>query len=170
MASPIKKVNVSTEGETSIVITRSFNAPRELVFDAHTKPELVKRWLLGPEGWTMPVCEIDLRVGGKYRYVWKKESTGHEMGMGGEYREINCPERLVATEKFDDPWYEGEAYSTLTLTETNGVTQLRNVVTYATGEARDGVLKSPMEEGLEVGYERLEALLTESAQASGSTE
>jgi uncharacterized protein YndB with AHSA1/START domain len=170
MASPIKKVNVSTEGETSIVITRSFNAPRELVFDAHTKPELVKRWLLGPEGWTMPVCEIDLRVGGKYRYVWKKESTGHEMGMGGEYREINRPERLVATEKFDDPWYEGEAYSTLTLTETNGVTQLRNVVTYATGEARDGVLKSPMEEGLEVGYERLEALLTESAQASGSTE
>ena len=170
MASPMKKVNVSTEGETSIVITRSFNAPRELVFDAHTKPELVKRWLLGPEGWTMPVCEIDLRVGGKYRYVWKKESTGHEMGMGGEYREINRPERLVATEKFDDPWYEGEAYSTLTLTETNGVTQLRNVVTYATGEARDGVLKSPMEEGLEVGYERLEALLTESAQASGSTE
>jgi len=107
----------------------------------------------------MPVCEIDLRVGGKYRYVWKKESTGHEMGIGGEYREIDRPEKLVATEKFDDPWYEGDAFSTLTLTESDGVTTLRNVVTYETAEIRDNVLKSPMQEGLEVGYNRLEDLL-----------
>ena len=160
MTSPMKKVNVATEGDASILITRTVNAPSELVYDAHTKPELVKRWLLGPEGWTMPVCEIDLRVGGRYRFVWKKESTGHEMGMGGEYREIERPERLVATEKFDDPWYEGEAISTLTLTEMDGVTQLRNVVTYGTREIRDNVLKSPMEEGLEAGYSRLEALLS----------
>lgn len=163
MNAPGKKVTVAAEGENSIVIKRSFNAPRDLVFDAHTKCELVKRWMLGPEGWTMPTCEIDLRVGGKYRYVWKKQSTGYEMGMGGEYREIERPERLVATEKFDDPWYEGEAYSTLTLTESNGVTQLRNVVTYQSREVRDNVLKSPMEEGLQVGYERLEELLTELA-------
>jgi len=108
----------------------------------------------------LPVCEIDLRVGGKYRYVWKKETTGHEMGMGGEYREIERPEKLVATEKFDDPWYEGEAYSTLTLTESSGTTMLSNVITYETAEIRDNVLKSPMQEGLEAGYERLEALLT----------
>lgn len=161
MAGPVKKVKVSTDGESSIVITRWFNAPRDLIFDAHTKCELVKRWLLGPEGWTMPVCEIDLRVGGKYRYVWRKESSGHEMGMGGEYREIGRPEKIVATEKFDDPWYEGEAFSTLTLTETNGITQLRNVVTYASREIRDNVLKSPMEDGLEAGYNRLEDLVTE---------
>jgi uncharacterized protein YndB with AHSA1/START domain len=167
MNAPEKKVNVAAEGESSILIMRTFNAPPELVFDAHTKCELVKRWLLGPEGWTMPVCEIDLRVGGKYRYVWKKESTGHEMGMGGEYREIERPERLVATEKFDDPWYEGEAYSTLTLTRSNGMTQLRNVVTYATREIRDNVLKSPMAEGLEAGYERLEVLLTDRTKANG---
>ena len=160
MTAPGTKVKVSTEGETSIAITRSFNAPRDLIFDAHTKCELVKRWLLGPEGWTMPVCEIDLRAGGKDRYVWKKEATGHQMGMGGEYREIVRPDRLVATEKFDDPWYEGEAFSTLILTENSGVTVLRNVVTYESREIRDSVLKSPMEEGLEAGYARLEELLT----------
>jgi uncharacterized protein YndB with AHSA1/START domain len=163
MSAPGRKVSVVREGESSILITRSFNAPRELVYDAHTKPELVRRWLLGPEGWTMPVCEIDLRVGGKYRYVWKKESTGYEMGMGGEYREIKRPEKLVASEKFDDPWYEGEAYSTLTLTESGGTTVLRNIVTYETAEIRDNVLKSPMQEGLEVGYNRLEVLLAEKA-------
>jgi uncharacterized protein YndB with AHSA1/START domain len=161
MSAPGKKVSVSAEGETSILITRTFNAPRELVFDAHTKCELVKRWMLGPEGWTMPVCEIDLRVGGKYRYVWKRESTGHEMEMGGEYREIERPERLAATEKFDDPWYEDEAFSTLTLAESDGKTLLRNMVTYSSREARDGVLKSPMEEGIEVGYNRLESILAE---------
>ena len=161
MSAPGKKVNVSAEGEMSVLITRTLNARRELVFDAHTKAELVKRWMLGPDGWTMPVCEIDLRVGGKYRYVWRREATGHEMGMGGEYREIERPEKLAATEKFDDPWYEGEAFSTLTLVETNGQTLLRNVVTYSSREARDGVLKSPMEEGIEVGYNRLESILAE---------
>ena len=156
-----KKTRVTAIGETEILIERKFRASRELVFDAHTRCELVKRWLLGPDGWTMPVCEIDLRVGGKYRYIWRKESTGHEMAMGGEYREIDRPERLVTTEKFDDPWYEGEAYGTLTLIESDGGTLLKNVVTYESREIRDNVLKSPMEEGLEAGYERLETLLTE---------
>lgn len=155
---------VAPQGETEILIERRFKAPRELVFDAHTKPELVKRWLLGPDGWTMPVCEIDLRVGGKYRYVWRKESTGYEMGMGGEYREIERPERLVSTEKFDDPWYQGEALGALTLIEAEGGTLLRNIITYESQEVRDNVLKSPMQEGLNVGYERLEALLTDTAQ------
>src|SRR5437773_10809286 len=99
MSSPAKNATVEPEGECSILITRMFNAPVELVFDAHTKCELIKRWMLGPEGWTMPVCEIDLRVGGKYRFIWKRETTGHEMKMGGEYREIEQPVRLVATEK-----------------------------------------------------------------------
>src|SRR5438034_438593 len=100
---------VSTPTDREIAIERDFNAPRRLVFDAFTKPELVRRWLLGPDGWTMPVCEIDLRAGGAYRYVWRKESTGKEMGMGGVFREIVRPDKLVATEKFDDAWYPGEA-------------------------------------------------------------
>jgi len=83
--------------------------PRHLGFDAFTKPELVKRWLLGPDGWTMPICEIDLRIGGTYRNVWRKESTGAEMGFGGVFREVVRPEKRVATEKFDEEWYAGEA-------------------------------------------------------------
>src|SRR3954451_7375190 len=102
------KLNLTAPGEREIVITRTFNAPRTLVFDAFTKPELLKKWMIGPPGWTMPVCEIDLRVGGSIRYEWEN-SNGVKMGMSGVYREIVVPERLVATEKFDEPWYPGEA-------------------------------------------------------------
>ncbi|HWZ27711.1 MAG TPA: SRPBCC domain-containing protein, partial [Gemmatimonadales bacterium] len=101
--------------DREIQITRVFNAPRTLVFDAHTKPELLKRWLFGPPGWVFDVCEIDLRVGGAYRYVWRKPPDT-VMGMGGIYREIQAPERIVSTEKFDDAWYPGAAVGTLVLT------------------------------------------------------
>src|ERR1041384_3912103 len=110
-------LKLPTPGERELVMTRVFDAPRRLVWDAHTKPELVKRWLLGPPGWSMPVCQIDLRVGGKYRYVWRRDSNGQEMGMGGVYREIAPPERLVATEKFDESWYPGEALDTTVMVE-----------------------------------------------------
>src|SRR5262249_38424237 len=129
-----------------------------LVFDAFTKPELVRRWLLGPPGWTMPVCEIDLQVGGRYRYVWR-HSNGSEMGMGGEYREIVPPTRLVSTEKFDQEWYPVSAVGTVTMTEQGGITTVTQVVAYNSPEAREAVLKSPMEQGLAAGYDRLEELL-----------
>lgn len=106
----------------------------------------------------MPVCEVDLRVGGKYRYVWRNQH-GIEMGMGGEYREIVVPERIVSTEKFDESWYPGGAVGTLTLVEQSGRTVLTQVMQYDTPEAREAVLKSPMEEGLGAGYRRLEDLL-----------
>src|SRR5262249_31444378 len=133
--------------------------PRHLVFDAFTKPELVRQWLLGPPGWSMPLCEIDLRVGGKFRYLWRRDKDGQEMGMGGVYREIVRPERIVNTELFDEPWYPGEAVETLTLTEQRGQTTVTQTVLYASGEARDGVLKSPMESGVAASYDRLENLL-----------
>jgi uncharacterized protein YndB with AHSA1/START domain len=151
-------LKVAAVGDREIVITRAFDAPRRLVWDAHTKPELVKRWLLGPPGWTMPVCEIDLRVGGKYRYVWRNQD-GTEMGMGGVYREIVPPERLVATEAFDQSWYPGEALDTTIFVEDGGKTRITLTVQYESREARDGVLKSPMEEGMAGGYDRLEELL-----------
>lgn len=154
------KLKVVAQGDTDIVITREFNAPRRLVFDAYTKPELVRRWLFGPEGWSFKVCDIDLRVGGKYRYVWRKESTGDEMGMGGVFREIKPPERLVSTEKFDDPWYPGEGVGTIVLVEQRGKTLLTQTVRYESRAARDAVLQSPMESGLGAGYDRLEELLT----------
>jgi uncharacterized protein YndB with AHSA1/START domain len=152
-------LKLTTRGDREIVITRAFDAPRKLVFDAFTKPELVKQWLLGPDGWSMPVCEIDLKVGGKYRYVWRRDKDGTEMGMGGVYREIVAPERVVATEKFDQSWYPGEAVGTSVLTEQGGKTTLTQTILYETREARDGVLKSGMEKGVVASYDRLAKLL-----------
>ena len=151
-------LQITTPSEREIAMTRVFDAPRRLVFDAHTKPELVKRWLLGPPGWTMPVCEIDLRVGGKYRYVWQNQD-GTAMGMGGVFREIIRPERLVATESFDQSWYPGEALDTTVFVEEGGKTTLTLTVLYESREARDAVLKSGMEQGMAAGYDRLEELL-----------
>ena len=130
-----------------------------MVFEAFTKPELVKRWLLGPDGWTMPVCDIDLRVGGAYRYVWRKASTGTEMGMGGVFRDIVPPERLVATEKFDDAWYAGEAVDTTVFEERGGITNVTLTVLYESKDARDTATRSGMEQGMVVGFNRLEQVL-----------
>jgi len=152
-------LQLTAPGEREIVMTRVFDAPRQLVFDAHTKPELVKRWLLGPPGWSMPVCEIDLRVGGKYRYVWRHDREGTQMGMGGVYREIVTPERIVNTERFDEAWYPGEAVDTLVLVERGGRTTLTLTVRYESREARDAVLKSGMESGVTASYDRLADLL-----------
>ena len=153
-----RALKLTTPTEREIALTRVFDAPRRLVFDALTRPELVKRWLLGPPGWSMPVCEIDLRVGGAYRYVWRA-ADGTEMGMRGEYREIAPPERLVATESFDQPWYPGEALTTAVLVELDGRTTLTTTVLYESREARDIVLESNMEKGLAAGYDRLDELL-----------
>jgi len=152
-------LKISAQNEREIVVTRVFDAPRKLVFDAHTKPALIRRWLLGPDGWSMPVCEVDLRVGGKYRYVWQRDSDGSQMGMGGVYREIQSPERLVATERFDESWYPGEAVDTLVLIERSGKTTLTQTMQYESRAARDAVLQSPMEDGMAAGYDRLADLL-----------
>jgi len=152
------KLQIAAQGDREIVITRVFDASRKLVFDAFTKPELVRQWLLGPAGWTMPVCEIDLRVGGSFRYVWR-HIKGNEMGMSGVYREIVVPERIVSTEKFDEAWYPGEAVGTVVLVEKAGRTTLTQTIQYESRAAREGVLKSPMQQGLEAGYARLDQLL-----------
>lgn len=162
------KVIVVAKGETELVISRAFNAPKDLVFQAHTECKYLKRWMFGPDGWSLDVCEIDLNVGGKYRWVWKKGEI--EMGAGGKYREIDRPDRIVCTEQFDNPWYPGEAVSSVVFDERDGVTTMTNTMQYVSREARDTVLQSPMEEGLSLGYDRLEALLAKSAQAAGGTE
>lgn len=154
-------LTITTPTDREIVMTRVVDAPRNLVFDAFTKPDLLRKWLLGPPGWQMVVCDVDLRVGGKYRWVWRREGGGPEtdMGMGGVYREVVRPERIVSTEKFDQAWYPGEAVGTLTLTERGGKTTIAQTVLYESKEARDGVLKSGMEEGVKASYDRLEELL-----------
>ncbi len=154
-------LNVTTPTAREIAMTREFAAPRRLVFDTLTKPELVKQWLLGPPGWSMPVCEIDLKVGGAYRFSWRGPE-GNEMGMRGVYREIVAPERFVATEKFDEPWYPGEALVTNTLAERGGKTTLTLTVRYESPEARDAVLKTPMSKGVAANYDRLAEMLAAS--------
>lgn len=111
----------------------------------------------------MPVCEIDLRVGGEYRYVWEHEETQARMGMSGVYREIVPPRRIVTTEKFDESWYPGEGVATIELLEYEGRTTLVMTLRYESREARDTVLKSPMEQGVTAGYDRLAKLLASEA-------
>ncbi|HVD32434.1 MAG TPA: SRPBCC family protein [Gemmatimonadales bacterium] len=152
------KLQVTTPSEREIAMTRVFDAPRSLVFDAWTKPELLKRWLGVRGGWTFAVCEVDLRVGGSYRFVWRGP-TGAEMGMGGVYREIVRPERLVATEKFDEPWYEGDALDTTTFVERGGKTTATTTVRYASQEVRDAVLKTPMLTGVAESYDKMAEVL-----------
>jgi len=152
-------LKVETRGEDrEIVMTRVFNAPRQLVFDALTTPELLKRWFFGPPGWSLTVCEVAARVGDRYRYVWRG-SDGSEMGMGGVLREIIPLERIVTTEKFEQPWYPGEAEGTIVLTETDGRTTLTQTIIYESRAARDAVLKTPMEQGVSMGYDRLAEVL-----------
>jgi uncharacterized protein YndB with AHSA1/START domain len=152
------KMQVSTPTDREIALMRVFDASRNLVFNSLTKPELLKQWLLGPPGWTMPVCELDLKVGGAYRFLWTG-SDGKEMGVCGVFREVVISERFVATERFDQPWYPGEALVTNALVEHGGKTTLTLTVRYESKEARDGVLKTPMDKGVGASYDRLAEIL-----------
>ena len=155
-------LQVTTPSEREIAMTRTFDAPRSLVFDAWTKPELLKCWLGVRNGWSLAVCEVDLRVGGAYRFVWRGPD-GAEMAMGGVYREIVAPERLVSTEKFDDPWYAGEALDTIVLVEEDGKTTATTTVLYESQEIRDAVLESGMARGVAESYDVLAELLASMA-------
>ena len=152
-------LEITTPTDHEIVITRSFSAPRALVWDAFTKPALISRWMGLMPGWTFPVCEVDLRVGGSYRYVWRGPN-GEEMGMGGTFLEIDRPTRLVAREYFDQKWYEGGCVETTTFTESAGTTTVTIQLRYDSGEIRDGVLRSPMAGGMELGFTNLAQLLS----------
>lgn len=154
MTSPdsVGTMTFSTPSDVEVSMSRVFDAPRELVFEAHTNPAHVPRWLLGPCGWTMPVCEIDLRPGGEWHYVWRS-ADGEEMAMRGVYREITPPERLVNTESWGAGW--PETLVTLTLTEADGKTTLTSTVRYPSQEARDAALATGMNDGAAQSYDRL---------------
>jgi uncharacterized protein YndB with AHSA1/START domain len=149
-------LQVTTPTDREIVLTRVFDAPRRLVFDAFTKPELLKRWF-GPHGWSLVVCEVDLRVGGTFRFVLRGPD-GTTMGMRGIYRELVPPERSVHTESFDD--YPGESLVTSVLVEGGGKTTLTATVLYPSQEVRDAVIKSGMEHGAAESYDKLAELLS----------
>lgn len=151
-------LTVTAPSDREIVMTRTFDAPRSLVFDAWTKPELLTRWLGVRGGWSFPVCEVDLRVGGKYRFVWRKPGQ-RDLAVGGGYREVAVPERLVSTEAFDDPWYAGEALNTTVLIEEAGRTTVTLTMLYDSKEIRDSVLAAGMERGVAESCDKLDEIL-----------
>ena len=142
----------TTLSDREIVITRVFDAPHRLVFETWTNPEHLPHWMLGPSGWTMPVCEIDLRPGGAWHFGWR-HSNGTEMEMRGVYQEIVPPERLVSTESWGGDW--PETLNTLTLSEEDGKTTITNTVLYPSKEARDAALQTGMKEGMSLSFDRL---------------
>jgi len=146
----------ATPSDLEISATRSFDAPRALVFDAWTKPEHVPNWMTGPDGWSMPVCEIDLRVGGAWRFVWRRED-GSEMEMHGVYREIAPPERLVSTENWGGDW--PETVNTLVLSEDDGRTTVTQTTLFPSQEARDAALETGIRTGMTLSFNRLAAYL-----------
>lgn len=155
-------LSVTTPSDRLVKVSRTFAAPRRLVFDAFTKPELVKRWLYGPDEWPMVDCAIDLRVGGRLRYVWRHRDKG-EMGLSGVFREIVPGERLVHTELFDEDWTGGETLVTIVFAEASGQTSVTTTVRYSSEGARDKALATPMLEGWGQSYDRLDGLLASAA-------
>lgn len=155
-----RALSVESRGDLAIVMTRTFDAPRHLVWEALTRPDLLKRWLGVFDGWTMPTCEIDLRVGGAYHYVWRG-SDGSRLGMHGLFREIVPPERIVYTEAFDESWYPGEALVTTVLDEQASQTTLTITSLFESQAGRDAALKSGMEHGVAAGYDALDTVLAE---------
>ncbi len=149
-------LKVTTPSLREIVLTRVFDAPRTMVYDALTQPDLLRRWF-GPRGWSLVVCDVDLRVGGKWRFVLQGPG-GKKMGMYGVYRELLRPERTVHTESFDD--YPGESIVTGVLVEQAGKTTLTGTVLYQSQEIRAAVIKSGMEHGAAETYDKLAELLT----------
>ena len=154
---------VTTPTDREIVLTRVFDAPRHMVYDAFTRPELLKRWF-GPRGWSLAVCEVDLRVGGGFRFVLEGPN-GMRMGMRGVYRELDPPDRTVHVETFDD--YPGESIVTTVMAEKDGKTTMTASVVYSTREIRDAVIQSGMEHGAAESYDKLAEVLAESVTVSG---
>jgi uncharacterized protein YndB with AHSA1/START domain len=152
-------LKVTTPSDREIVLTRVFDAPRNLVYDAFTKPELLKRWF-GPRGWSLVVCDVDLKVGGGFRFVMRGPD-GKDMGMRGVYRELAPPDRSVHIESFDD--YPGEAQVTAVFVEQRGKTTMTATVLYPSKEVRDAVIQSGMEHGAAESYDKLAELLTQTS-------
>jgi uncharacterized protein YndB with AHSA1/START domain len=159
-----KALEITTPSDREIRITRRFDAPPTLVWDAYTRPELLKRWLGAMPGWSWAVCEMDVREGGRYRWAWRGPD-GAELALGGEYLEVVPGERLVSTERYDQQWYEGDAVGTVEFTESQGRTVLVTTLRYASKQVRDAVIQSPATSGMESGYLVLDELLASIAAA-----
>ena len=152
-------LTVTTPSDREIRVTRRFEAPAPLVFDFHSKPEYVKRWLLGPPGWSMPVCEIDFTVGGSYRYVWHNDADGREFGVQGQFLEIASPERIVNVETMDG--MPGETTVTLTFEGLGTQTALTVNMLFDSQQTRDIALQTGMTDGMGMSYDRLQNMISQ---------
>jgi uncharacterized protein YndB with AHSA1/START domain len=154
---------VTLPSDCEVRVTRQFNAPRQLVWDAHTVPDLLPRWL-GYHGWDMPVREMDVRVGGKYRWQWKNQVDGKQFGFFGTFTEVNAPSKLAHDQYYDPgdiggPMPAGDpCIVSLDLSERNGVTTLVCTMKFASKEARDGAVSTGMTDGMEFSYTRLDEM------------
>lgn len=149
---------VTLPSDTEIAMSRVFDAPTSLVWKAFTTPSLLRRWLLGPDGWEMPICEVDLRVGGKWRYGWAMPDGSGAFEIYGEYTEVTPFSRLVNTEHFED---NPPAITTVEFTESGGQTTMTTTMRLVSQEARDAVLATGMADGAGRSYERLGEVLAE---------
>jgi uncharacterized protein YndB with AHSA1/START domain len=169
MPMTVDKAQVALPSDREVQVTRSFKAPRTLVYRAYTEPELVRRWLLGPPGWSMPVCEMDVRVGGRYRWRWRSNENGAEFGFSGTFRELQPASKIVHTESYDpgtlaDSFPGDEALITVTFVEDGGVTTVTTLMNFPSKEARDGAIATGMTDGMEQSYQLLDQLLTDSSR------
>ena len=162
-------IEVTQPSDREVRVVRTFKAPRTLVWDAHTKPELIQKWMLGPPGWTMPVCEMDVRVGGAYRWRWRNDADGKEFGFFGQFTEVTKPSKIAHLETFD-PGDVGGAMTnepaevTTTFAEDNGVTSLTVNMRFASKQTRDMAVGTGMTDGMEIGYQRLDKIAVDMAQ------
>ena len=164
MPMTIDKAQVTLPSDREVKVTRSFKAPRALVYKAYTEPELVKRWLLGPSGWSMPICEMDVRVGGRFRWRWRSDEDGSEFGFAGTYRELQPSSRIVNTEAYEPGTVGGgypgnDALVTVTFTEDRGVTTVTTLIDFGSKETRDAAVATGMTDGMEQSYQLLDRLL-----------
>lgn len=163
----MKPAEVSTPSDKEVLVTRSFDSPVDLVWQAYTEPALMKRWLIGPPGWCMPVCDMDLRVGGKYRWRWRNDAEGTEFGFDGEFLEVVDQSKIVHTQRFiagnlnESMGQEGSIVS-VSLQEANGITTAVTSIQYATKEDRDAAFSTGMTEGMEMSYQALDKVLADS--------
>jgi uncharacterized protein YndB with AHSA1/START domain len=166
MKTTMDKAQVTLPSDREVKVTRSFRAPRALVYRAYTEPEVVRRWLLGPPGWSMPVCEMDVRVGGGFRWRWRSDADGSEFGFAGTFREVQPSSKIVHTETYD-PGTVGGVYPeegaivTVTFTENGGVTTVTTLIDFGSKEARDNAVATGMTDGMEQSYQLLDGLLKE---------
>jgi uncharacterized protein YndB with AHSA1/START domain len=163
-----KPIEVSQPSDREVRVVRSFKAPAKLVWDAHTKPELVRKWMLGPPGWSMPVCEMDVRAGGAYRWRWRSDADAKEFGFFGKFTEVTPHSKIVHEENFDPGDVGGSMSSdpaiiTTEYAEANGVTTLTMTMLFSSKETRDGAVSTGMTDGMEMGYARLDEMFKQAA-------